>query len=273
MKSNYKYFFRQCLIWILSLIITVGIAMYQRMTGPTYPITGKLVIEKQEINFKFPRSSASDGNEIVKIKTPINISGTFKFKRFKSNDNWAEIPLIREGDYLTASIPHQPHAGKVIYNISLIYNNQTYKLSEKDVVIRYRGDVPVYVLIPHIIVIFLSMLFSVRTGFEAIYKQRRVYLYTLITLILFIAGGFILGPLVQKFAFDAYWTGWPIGTDLTDNKVAVSLLFWLIAFVKLRKDRTNVKWVYIAMFVFLIIFLVPHSMLGSEIDYTQQVAK
>ena len=82
MKNNYKYFFKQTLIWVLSLIITLGIAVYQRLTGPTHPIKGKLIIENYEIKFKLPRSSAANGNEIIKIKAPENVCGIFKFKRF-----------------------------------------------------------------------------------------------------------------------------------------------------------------------------------------------
>ena len=82
-------------------------------------------------------------------------------------------------------------------------------------------------------------------------------------------GGLILGPIVQKYAFDAYWTGWPFGHDLTDNKAAVAMLFWLIAYWRMRKDRRSRAWPLMASIVVLIIWLIPHSMLGSELDYTQ----
>ena len=39
-------------------------------------------------------------------------------------------------------------------------------------------------------------------------------------------GGFVLGPLVQKAAFAAYWTGIPWGWDLTDDKTLFAALFW-----------------------------------------------
>ena len=37
-------------------------------------------------------------------------------------------------------------------------------------------------------------------------------------------GGMILGPIVQKYAFGAYWTGIPFGHDLTDAKNLVDAL-------------------------------------------------
>ncbi len=58
------------------------------------------------------------------------------------------------------------------------------------------------------------------------------------TLFLFIAGGMILGPLVQYFAFGELWTGIPFGWDLTDNKTLIALIFWILAVVMNRKkDR------------------------------------
>ncbi|MDZ7744022.1 MAG: hypothetical protein U5Q03_20390 [Bacteroidota bacterium] len=78
----------------------------------------------------------------------------------------------------------------------------------------------------------------------------------------------ILGPIVQKYAFDVYWAGWPFGHDLTDNKTLVSFIFWLIAVFVLRKNPENRTWPIIASVVLIAIYLIPHSVLGSELDYT-----
>ena len=79
----------------------------------------------------------------------------------------------------------------------------------------------------------------------------------------------IMGPIVQKFAFGAYWTGFPFGMDLTDNKTLIVLIFWIIAFVMLRKRPTARVWTILASLMTLIIFMIPHSMHGSELDYTK----
>jgi hypothetical protein len=74
---------------------------------------------------------------------------------------------------------------------------------------------------------------------------------------------------VQKFAFGAYWTGWPVGHDLTDNKTAVAFLFWIIAFIRLRRNRQAYGWAIAASVVLLLVYLIPHSVMGSEIDHTK----
>ena len=82
-------------------------------------------------------------------------------------------------------------------------------------------------------------------------------------------GGFILGPLVQHVAFGPWWTGFPLGTDLTDNKTLLAFLFFLAALATL-KWKYN-KWVVCLAVLFMVaIFSIPHSTFGSEYDYTTQ---
>ena len=114
------------------------------------------------------------------------------------------------------------------------------------------------------------MLLSTITGLQAVFKGKQVLTYTWLTVIFFIAGGCILGPVVQKYAFDAYWTGWPFGHDLTDNKTLLGLIFWIIALVVQYRKPGNRTWPVVAAIVFLVVYLIPHSVLGSEIDYTKQ---
>ncbi|MCK4288503.1 MAG: hypothetical protein KAW86_04815, partial [Bacteroidales bacterium] len=184
---------------------------------------------------------------------------------------WTEKIMIREGENLVAFIPHQPPAGKVMYEISINKNGKIYKLTDKPVIIRFKGHVPLYILLPHIFFMFIAMVFSIRTGLEVIIKGKNAYNYTLITTICLFIGGLILGPIVQKFAFDAFWTGWPWGHDLTDNKTIVAFIFWLIALIRLIKNKEKSGWALVASIVLLVIYLIPHSVLGSEIDYTQVV--
>jgi len=167
-------------------------------------------------------------------------------------------------------IPKQPPAGKIAYNITLIdKNGEKYQLSEEPVVIRFKGDVPILILIPHVLAMFISMLLGTRTGLEAIYKRERTYRLALWTSALFFLGGIIFGPIVQKFAFGAFWTGWPLGSDLTDNKTAVAMLGWLFALWRGRDMKKGRKWFIIAAVIQLLVFLIPHSMFGSELDYTR----
>ena len=126
---------------------------------------------------------------------------------------------------------------------------------------------------------FLGLLFSTRTAIEAFIGGARTFKLALWTLGFLIVGGLIFGPVVQKYAFGAYWTGWPFADgvsfnlfvtgDMTDNKTLVMVLAWVLAIFKLRKDPTNKFWPAFAAIMVMIVYLIPHSVLGSEIDHTK----
>jgi hypothetical protein len=258
------------LIWIFAFIFTVFIAGYQRRTGPTYPVNVKKEIGHKVIKAELIRTYDGKDDARVILNIPdTSIQGKVQFRRFKSYDNWTTAPMIRKGDSLIASLPHQDIAGKVMYHITLVKGNEQVLLNDEPAVLRYKGHVPMYILLPHILIIFLAMLFSTITGLEAITKGKNTLKYTWITIITLFVGGLILGPIVQKFSFDVFWAGWPFGHDLTDNKSVVAFIFWVIALIVQYKNREKRFWTILASLVLLIVFLIPHSMLGSEIDYTK----
>jgi hypothetical protein len=256
-------------LWVFSFIFTIAIAYYQRKTGPTTPVRGSVNIEDTKVKYKLlTTSEGSDDAEII-LNVPDDVSGYIRYKRFKSYDDWTETPMFRNENELHAFIPGQPPAGKVEYFIVLKSKNQEYVLTENPVIIRFKGFVSRGILIPHIIFIFLAMVFSTRTGLEAILRGKRTFVYTCITIVLLFFGGLLFGPLIQKAAFGEYWTGWPFGHDLTDNKTVVAFIFWIVAFFSMLKNRERRTWVIVAAILLLIVYLVPHSVLGSEIDHTK----
>jgi len=77
----------------------------------------------------------------------------------------------------------------------------------------------------------------------------------------------ILGPVVQKYAFGALWTGIPFGWDLTDNKTLIAFIFWILA-VMLNRKKDKPLVTVLAAFILLMVYSIPHSLFGSELDYT-----
>jgi len=178
--------------------------------------------------------------------------------------------MLRRGSTLMGVIPNQPMAGKVEYIITLHSAGKDYVLTEEPVIIRFKGAVPKAILLPHIFFMFMSLLFSLRVGLEVLFRRIDTKYYSGVVLVTLLFGGLILGPIVQKYAFDAYWTGWPFGHDLTDNKTLFVFIFWVIAWFVLRKKPQNRLWPILAVLAMLIVYAIPHSVLGSEIDHTKQ---
>jgi hypothetical protein len=256
------------LLWIIAFIVTIVIAAYQRITGPTYPVSGHLTIQGKEISYKFPRSHGGAGDQIIQINTGSNrITGQIVFRRLNSNDKWMPVKMKGENGILTAIIPHQPPAGKVQYYV-VLNNKNEFRIPQKGyTVIRFHGTIPLYILIPHVLFMFSAMLFSTRTGLEFFTEKPKYRNFTYVTLVLLFVGGLILGPIVQKFAFGAFWTGFPFGHDLTDNKTIIAFVGWLIALFMYKKSHKPGIWAIGASIFLLIVYLIPHSALGSELNY------
>ena len=134
---------------------------------------------------------------------------------------------------------------------------------------RFKGAVSPVVLAPHVVTMFTGMLVANAAGLLALRGEKRLFRIALVAAVLLSIGGLLLGPLVQKQAFDAYWTGWPFGTDMTDNKTAVAVLAWAVAAVLARGGRDARKAVVVAALVTLAVFMVPHSAWGSQVDWSK----
>ena len=261
---------RRTTLWIIAFIITIATAYYQRVTGPTYPVMEKTTIDGSSISGVFDRSHDGDGNHLVEIKVAdTNVIGNLYWKRYKTNDDWNMVLMKREDDKLSASLPHQPPAGKLLYNVVLQSGNSDITIPSEPVVIRFKGAVPLYFLIPHVIFMFVAMLLTARTGLEIFNKEPKYFKLTVYTLVVLFIGGLILGPIVQKYAFGEFWTGVPFGIDLTDNKTLIAFIGWLIAFIAVQRNRNPKFWVIFAAILMFVIFLIPHSVLGSELDYNK----
>ena len=260
--------------WVLTFLITVSSAVYQHLTGPTYSLRGTAAIEDTQIKFRLPRSAETgkDHEFEIRVSDP-DIGGYIIYRRYKTADEWTRMPLIRKEDILGGRLPHQPPAGKLEYKVVLESDDDHLSLSgTHPIVIRFKGVVPTAVLIPHIIIIFLAMLFSTRAGLESLDRTSNPRKYALWAAGLLFVGGMIFGPLVQKFAFGTLWTGFPLGYDLTDNKTLIAMIGWIVAIIAGRRGKPARGWVLGASILMLVIFLIPHSLLGSELDYSQMNA-
>ncbi len=272
-------------LWLMAIIITLSAAYYQRKTGPTNPKSESIVINGTTYDLRLIRSLGLDERPEVKLAVDdTTITARLLYKRFRTNDAYSvsdftyrvypvdsfvmnRIFNISEEKGFFAAVPEQPPAGKLEYYIEITDREGVKSLlKESPLVIRFKGAVPSWVLAPHILFMFLAMLLSTLSGLMALAKHPLYKKYSILTLVVLGIGGMILGPLVQKFAFGEFWTGVPMGWDLTDNKTLIAFIFWIIAVLVNRKKEKPV-YTIIASVVLLIIFSIPHSLFGSELDF------
>ena len=259
---------KKVVYWILAIVITLALSIYQRMTGPTYPKKVNVELRGQSFQIKLPRSGVQR-DEIVTLKgVPSSVEAKMHYRRYPTTNDYTTVDFQWQDGAWQAALPVQPVAGKLQYYLTV--DGKDY-LKDEPVVIRFRNDVPAYILIPHILLMFGAMLFAIYT-LLLLMTRKEYRKWLIITVGTLFVGGFVLGPLVQHAAFGPWWTGFPYGTDLTDNKTLISFLFFLAALATI-KWKYN-KWlVVLAVLVMIAVFTIPHSAFGSEYDYEKQELK
>jgi len=258
---------KKVLFWVLAVTLSIAAMVYQKKTGPTYPKKYEITYQNEEFSFSLPRSNnGRPGDYPVEVELPEDFSANLVWRLFPSENPWETVVMERQGDLLSTSLPHQPPAGKIEYHLELKAGGELIELHDgENVVIRFRGDVPAWALIPHVLMMVLTVIWSMATIIFALANMPEYKRYIGMTLIFLIIGGFILGPLVQKFSFGAYWTGWPLGDDLTDNKTMFALIAFVLAWF--LRNKSYGKWLAVcAALVMMVVYLIPHSMNGSELD-------
>lgn len=274
--------------WLLAVIITLTAVFLQRSTGPSLPQKQRLEINQASFKASFPRSLVRPRNQEKEIPLTISLSSKpqerekilgviLYYKRYPSNDPFiATVPTFsvkKKNVLVNALIPVQPAAGKISYYLQLIGSGGTTVNSDHSI-LRFRDHVPALVLILHILLIFFAFLFSNFTGIYSIAGNLKTNSYALITILFLFAGGFVLGPLVQKYAFGVWWSGWPLGADVTDNKTLIAFLTWIAATVLNRIPFSSSRfcrwrrYLYlVAALVTMVIYSIPHSIAGSQYNY------
>jgi hypothetical protein len=252
---------KSILFWILAFLITIASAVYQRVTGPTYPKSGSVYFDGKNIEYKFERSHSSSSNYVIELKTgDSSIKGIFKWRRnYKEREPFTEVEMIGT-DVLHAEIPAQAPLEKVQYLIELRKGQETTMVpADKPIIMRFKGDVPIWVLIPHIFIMFSAMMLSTRCGLEIFNNKPNLVKLTEWTVITLLVGGFVLGFMMNYFAFGMLWGGVPIGNDITDNKTLIAFAGWVLAYYLIRKNAQPKLFALLAALLMILVYSIPHS--------------
>lgn len=269
---------KRALIWVLAVLMALAAMIYQRSTGPTYEFKGKLEHEDQHYKYELLRSQET--TEGAKILMPaiegLAYNATLHYKRYQTDDAFTALDFsVDENQQLMAQLPLQPAAGKMEYFITGNLGEEAFQIpaqGEEHIVLRYKDPVSDYILIPHVSMMIIVIIFGIRAGLSALFKESSMRKWAIVAFSAMTLGGMILGPLVQKSAFGEYWTGFPYGGDFTDNKMLIMWLAWALAlavagFKAKKKEAISRAAVILAAIVMTGVYLIPHSMGGSTLDY------
>ncbi|MBK9967489.1 MAG: hypothetical protein IPP07_22485 [Holophagales bacterium] len=85
-------------LWLLALLLTLSSAIWQRLTGPTNPVRGKVTLGGDEIRLRLLRSQGGDGDQPVVVKgIDPQVTGSVAWRRYPTKDHFVLLPMVREG--------------------------------------------------------------------------------------------------------------------------------------------------------------------------------
>jgi hypothetical protein len=181
---------------------------------------------------------------------------------------------------LVGNLPAGEIGERLVYRIELTKDGDLKALmapaKERGYLLKYKGPVSAFVLIPHIILMFAGVFCSFMAlfyGFDLILGKKKVKQAAIAVLLSFFCGfigGVLIGIEVTREVFGGSgWGGWPIGDDVTDTKTEIFLLFWLVTMIfgwqglsgrKLSiSNKTFGSMIIVSFIITLIAFLIPHS--------------
>ncbi len=254
-------------LWIIAVALTLFSAVWQRRTGPTHPVSGRAAVGGHDVVWTFERTHKGAGDHDVRVRAPAEVTARVEWRKHGGSPDWTRVPMRREGDALVAALPWQPPAGVLKYRVVAEAGGASVTMPDRELVtIRYTGEVPAGVMVPHILLMITAMLLSARAGLECFARAPRLKLFTHWALGVLVVGGMIFGPLVLKNAFGFWWTGWPVGGDITDNKTLVALVGWLVAAFAVHRLARPRGWVLAASVLMFQVFMIPHSYRGTGFE-------
>lgn len=265
----------------LAALITLSLFFLSRLTGPNFRYRVSLEGDGFTASHRAPRTSEGTGPASLELTVQgdaariaaVTLEGQPR-QGSGQPDRFSPVTITRQTDgshVYRFEIPFHPFATKYDYVFRLgLTDGRQLELKKNDapMTVRFRGEVPAWLLGLHILGMFFGFLIICLSAFAvADFLRSRgdaapVERFGLWGWIIMLIGGIPLGFLMNRYAFGPIWEGWPFGADVTDNKTQIALVLYGIALLtfNLKKAHRVSGWIIVAATAAVfIVFVIPHS--------------
>ena len=91
--------------WLLAIIITLALSIYQRMTGPTHPKKMTIELNGEHYKAKLPRSGVQR-DEMVRLNgVPSDTEAQLHYRRYPTTDDYTTVDFQWKEDGWQAALP------------------------------------------------------------------------------------------------------------------------------------------------------------------------
>ncbi len=276
----------------VAVIITALMLFMARRLAPVHSVelketNGAITIEHATI------AKTIDGKPDIislKITSPDNsflfvaMKWTMVEGRLSRPGIYRDLDLLpADSGFYRAPLPIFPKGKKLLYYFYIHSRDGSISFNfpengTKPILLKYEGSVPLYIVIPHILLMFVGVYlatlalldaFNVIRGISGIAAMARNFKWATIAVFL---GGYPFGWGMNYYAFGTIWEAIPFGWDFTDNKTQIVLLYLVFLNLSMlgtlykgrfgRNNYSNKTLGYLALVGYLLvmaIYLIPHS--------------
>jgi hypothetical protein len=274
---------------ILALVLTLVLLFIARKLAMVQSRTMVIQSGAHSLSHLNPGKTAENQNLNVELELSPNLaSGQKAVLNFRYGNGVAEWSMAEmstfDGKRFKTLINGQPKGVPLSYyfevqdSLGSVVGNLGSE--QKPLKLRFEGEIPASIMIPHIFCMFAGAFFaflaffgtfSLLKGTGDITAVAREVAWT--TLFVFV-GEFPLGIMVTRAALGGLgWGGFPFGNDITDTKTLIIFLYWLAQVVlakgsifqknpekNLVKPGTYGLLTLVGFILFLGLYPIPHSL-------------
>ncbi|MCB9513387.1 MAG: hypothetical protein H6693_07895 [Candidatus Latescibacteria bacterium] len=252
-------------MWLLALVFTAMGLVVQRRTGERMPLELDTPWQGRNVSTVLARNHVGPGGQRLVVEgVDPDWTGTVIWRRYGGGGEYRRESLRNLGSMLSGELSPQPRGSALEYRVEVeAQGGKLLRLPERGTVItRYKGAIPLWVSLPHLLLLYLGLFLGVRAGLEALALGSGSHTLAGVALICFLFGGLLFGPLMKVNAYGILWKGPPLGLDSTDTKTLVLVLAWLAPVILRARGRRARRWIVLAAVLSVIAFLIPHSVFG-----------
>jgi hypothetical protein len=268
---------------ILAVFMTIVVIISARYFGPNRRYTAETAGQGISLSHKAPRGHSGEGPAVLELLAGFDAAKKPDIRfvlvgQVKDSKGWERLaPVSTETDSESSKqkyvfeVPHKAPATRYFYRFEAKAGEGQPLVLEQDggrpMMVKFKGDVPAWILITHVLAMFGGFFLLIWSALHAFKpalgkgdakSSARLGLWAWIVLFI---GGLPIGFLMNYYAFDVAWEGFPFGKDVTDNKTQIALILWGIATLGLyigKGRKAGLLAIGTAVIV-LAIYLIPHS--------------
>ena len=96
------------LCWLLAIILTLTLSIYQRKTGPTNPRRVTIALNGDSYQLKLPRTGLRADKVVRLAGLPSTTDAQLHYRRYPTSDGYTTVDFSWKDDAWQASLPVQP---------------------------------------------------------------------------------------------------------------------------------------------------------------------